>query len=300
MKLLLAPKDDRLWVLGVGHVTAIDCRGDSVVADTIARLGSIDDAVACPEDRRIFAGGGGRPLWIIDMDNPAHVETLPSIGNVGMRFCDIPSQHQVYWCANPEYGFYSMFRTIDSRSNVILDSFRVEQRISGMYLGSTGNHVYCAASVDSAVLVIDARTDSVVATVRIPTWPSAREPLNPNQRISRIYVSQHGSDYGNGIPVIRDSMPIGLAESKPAGPSCRVARTMISRGSPMYVTKSTGLYDASGTKVAAAPARHESPELLTTRRLFLPGGNWGPYNEGYCRQMNSTRGVRYTREARMG
>ena len=120
-----------------------------------------------------------------------------------------------------------------------------------MCLDHTGDYMYCACSIDSLVLVIDTRVDSVVATVRLPTWPSIREPLNANRQTNRIYVAQHGSQYGNGIPVIRDSMPIGVEETKAATPTPRIGPTTFGRGVPLPSKVTADLYDASGRRVVA-------------------------------------------------
>ena len=250
-KLALVPEDNRLWYVGAFGRLVIDCLRDSIVANVYDTLGSLDDVVCCPGDRKMFAGWFGSPLWIIDMDNPAHVDTLPKVGDVGMRFCDVPNAHKVYWWANDDNDLNATVRVIDSRTNVITATFRVEHHVSGMCLDHTGDYMYCACSVDSLVLVMDTRVDSLVATVRLPTWPSIREPLNANRQTNRIYVAQHGSAYGNGIPVIRDSMSIGFEEIKAATPIPRIGPTVFHQGVPLPSETTANLYDASGRRVAA-------------------------------------------------
>ena len=242
--LLLVPEDNRLWYLATLHVTAIDCLGDSIVADAPDTLGSIDDACACPEDRKIFAGWSGRPLWIIDMDNPAHVETLRTVlADRGMRFCYVPNAHKVYWCAN--YSGHppgnSFFRVIDTRTSIVSDSFWAGRQVSGMCLDHTGNYVYCAVSEDSLVLVIDARADSVVAAVQLP-W-SVGAPLL-NTRTNRMYMRSNG----DVIPVVRDSILIGLEELKSTVRPSGICPTLACRGVPLRSTIPAELYDASGRR----------------------------------------------------
>lgn len=244
--LLLVPEDNMLWYLGTNHVVAIDCLGDSIVADALDNLGSIDDACASPQDRKIFAGWGGRPLWIVDMNNPAHVETLQTIPNVGMRFCNVPNAHKVYWCANytTPYPGHSVFRAIDSRTNVITATFSIPYQVSGMRLDHTGNYVYCTGYEVNVLLVIDTRTDSVLTMFDLPS--STFGPPLLNRMTNRVYPSSSG----NPIPVVRDSMLIGLEELKSTERISGVGPTLVSRSVPFRSTTPAELYDASGRRVA--------------------------------------------------
>jgi hypothetical protein len=241
---LLVPEDNRLWYLGTSHVIAIDCLGDSIVADAIDNLGSIDDACACTEDRKIYAGWGGRPAWIVDMDNPAQVEILhPIIPDAGMRFLNIPGAHKAYWCANYSSGNGRIF-TIDTRTNTLTDSFWLGRQLSGLCLDHTGSFVYCAGSGVSLILVIDTRVDSVVATLQLPSGGFGRPLLN--RRTARVYPSASG----NPIQVVRDSMLIGVEELKSVVPPLCVQPTLVGRRVPLPASTPAGLWDASGRRVA--------------------------------------------------
>ncbi|MCX6841199.1 MAG: hypothetical protein NTX53_02795 [candidate division WOR-3 bacterium] len=248
-KSFMVPEDERLWYLGVTHVVAVDCRGDSIVADALDNLGSIDDACACPEDRKIFAGWSGRPLWIIDMDNPAHVETLPTVNaDYVMRFCYVPNAHKVYWASrytDPNPG-KTFFRVIDSRTNVVSDSFWASRQISGMCLDHTGNYLYCTGCEDSVVFIIDTRADSVVASVRLPSLPAGPPVLN--SRTDRIYAAQYR--ISDNIPVIRDSMLVGFEELKTTELTSSVGTTLVSRGMPLLASTPAELFSASGRRMA--------------------------------------------------
>ena len=249
MKFVLVPEDNRLWLLNVAHVVVIDCLTDSVVADAIDNLGSIDDACACPEDRKIFSGWGDGPSWIIDMDNPVHVETLQTVWDDGMRFCYVPNAHKVYWCANygDPYPGHSVFRVIDSRTNAITATFGAQRQVSGMCLDHTGGYVYCTGYEDSVLLVIDTRADSVAATVRLPSLPTGPPVLN--SQTNRIYAAQYR--VSNDIPVIRDSMLIGLEELRSGTRPLSICPTLASRSVPLRSTTPAQLFDATGRRVAA-------------------------------------------------
>jgi len=181
------------------------------------------------------------------MDNPALVETLCSVGDAGMRFFNIPGRHKVYWFSNEEH-VRATLRVIDTRTNAVATAFNAGYHVSGMCSDHTGDYVYCA-TVDSAVLVVDTRTDSLVATVLTHAWASTREPLAPNRSTNRIYVAQFSSLDGNGIPVIRDSIIMGLEEHAPTALAPHVDPTFVSRSMPLRVQITSTLYDAFGRRV---------------------------------------------------
>ncbi len=246
---LLVPEDNRLWYLSTLRVTAIDCLGDSIVAEALDSLGSIDDACCSPEDRKIFAGWGGRPLWIVDMDDPARVETLQTLYDAGMRLCNVPSVHKVLWCANygDPYPGHSVVRVIDSRTNAITATFRADCQVSGMRMDHTGAYVYCTGYQDSVLLVVDTRSDSLVASVELPSMGFG--PALLNSRTNRIYVTQY--DASDGIPVVHDSMSVGLEELKTVARPLYTQPTLVSRSVPLRATAFAELWDASGRRRAA-------------------------------------------------
>jgi YVTN family beta-propeller protein len=276
-ELLLVPEDNTLWLLSVWSVAVVDCLGDSIVYAAPDTLGSINDACACPEDRRIYTGGEGNTVRSVNMDKPEEVDTLheriPESGQ--MRFLDIPGAHKAYWSyAYPSHwpGSSHIF-AIDTRTNTLVDSFWVGQMISDMCLDHTGSFVYCAALTDSALLVIDARVDSVVATVRLPPSMAAKKnSLVLNRATNRIYVAQYDEyRYGDVIPVIRDSMLIGVTELKPSSPSRCVGPTVVNRGTPMRVCATSELWDATGRRAAILTSGPNDISRLAPGVYFVRG-----------------------------
>jgi DNA-binding beta-propeller fold protein YncE len=244
--LFLVPEDNRLWGLGTSHVTAIDCLGDSIIADVEETLRAAS-VCASPDDRRIFAACGESPFSIIDMDSPADIETLFTVrADHGQLVSLIPNLHKLYWAAvysgHPPGN--SFIRVIDTRTGVVDDSFWAGYQISGMCLDHTGDYVYCAGYEASVIVVIDARVDSVVAILQLPFGDFAPPLLN--RRTGRVYPSASG----NPIQVIRDSMLIGLEELQSARPTPRTGQTVLRRGVPLASEVSAELYDTSG-RVAA-------------------------------------------------
>jgi hypothetical protein len=124
--------------------------------------------------------------------------------------------------------------------------------IADMCLDHTGDFVYCAALVDSALLVIDTRVDSVVVTVRLPPSMAAKKnSLVLNRATGRLYEAQTDVyRYGDVIPVIHDSMLVGVEELASAEYMPCVGPTVVSRGTPMRVLATSELWDATGRRVA--------------------------------------------------
>lgn len=119
---------------------------------------------------------------------------------------------------------------------------------------ATGRYVYCAAVPDThpgpeSLLVIDTQCDSIVSTTPVPdmVWTFYGQWLVPNRRTGRVYVAP-GS---NGrLVVIRDSVVIGLEETKHTKTGLAVQQTVVSRSVPLRLNTQADLYDASGRKAA--------------------------------------------------
>jgi hypothetical protein len=114
-----------------------------------------------------------------------------------------------------------------------------------MCLDHTGNYIYCTGYEVNVLLIIDTRADSVLTMFDLPS--STFGPPLLNRTTNRVYPS--GS--GNPIPVVRDSMLIGLEELKSETRSTRICPTLVSRSVPLHSTRTAELYDASGRKAAA-------------------------------------------------
>jgi DNA-binding beta-propeller fold protein YncE len=252
-ELLLVPEDNTLWCLGVWLVVVIDCLGDSIAYAAPDTLGSINDAVACPEDRRIYTGGQGDITRVVNMDGPADVDTLHERipGSYLMRFLSIPGAHKAYWVANNSASSAHLF-VIDTRTSTLVDSLWLNRTIAGMYLDHTGNYVYCAAMYDTMMLVMDARVDSVVARIGLPPIEVAmKNPLVLNRATNRIYVAQTDVyTSGNDIPVIRDRVLDGLEELTHAESWSRGGPTVVRRGTPLRVLAESELWDVAGRRAA--------------------------------------------------
>ena len=245
-EVLLVPEDSTLWLLSIWSVVVVNCVGDSVTYAASDTLGTLDDAIACLEDRRVYTDGVTAKLWSIDMDDPADMDTLHEWipGSGQMRFVNIPGAHKAYWVVD------NHFFVIDTRTNALVDSFWESGSIAGMCVDGTGTFVYCAAMFSPVVGVIDTRVDSVVAHVDLPPIEVAmKNPLAPNRATNRIYVAQTDVyPSGNDIPVIRDSIVVGLEEVVASRHSRPVAQSVLKRGASMWALVGGALLDATGRK----------------------------------------------------
>jgi hypothetical protein len=268
------PEDNTLWYLAVHEVGVIDCVGDSLIADEPVALGSIDDACACPEDRRIYTGWSERIL-AVNMDKPAEVDTLHARmpGFSGMRFLNIPGAHKAYWAVSNS-GVSTHLFIIDTRTSTLVDSLWVQPYVSDMCLDHTGKFVYCVASnqFDTTAIVIDPRSDSVVARFMLPPMIAAeKDALVPNCATNRIYVAQSAVyTYGNEIPVIRDSMLVGLHELGAASTPVRLGEpTILRRGTPLRASRDAALWDATGRRASVLSVGLNSTERLAPGVYFM-------------------------------
>jgi DNA-binding beta-propeller fold protein YncE len=266
-RLLLVPEDDRLWLVDVVHVIAIDCLGDSIVADVEEILG-VADVWASPQQRKMFAACGEKPFSIIDMDDPAHVETLFTVrADGGQLVCYVPNAHKVYWFASysgSPPGGNSFCRVIDASTNAVRDSFWVGHAVNGLCLDHTGDYIYGSNFDDSLLFVVDTRVDRVSATVRLPSCPW---PPVLNSRTDRLYLSVSS----DGILVIRDSMLIALEELKSATRHSDAQPTFVSRSVPYRSVTRAGLWDASGRRVAVLRPGANDIRSLTPAVYFYRG-----------------------------
>jgi len=237
------PEDNRYWYLGPGGVIVVDCVGDTIVANVQDHIGSIDDACACREERKIYTGSG----QVINMDKPAEVDTIQYVAN---RFCYAPDAHKLYACRNDRY--HTTFVVLDTRGDTEVATFGSPCQVSGMCLDHTGKYIYCAGYEDSMMLVIDVSDDSIVTTFRVTTIAAARDPLTANRLTNRIYEAQY--DYfvyfGGGIPVVRDSVLVGLEELAQAEYGVDDSPTVVNQNVPLRASSPADLFDASGRRAA--------------------------------------------------
>jgi hypothetical protein len=146
---------------------------------------------------------------------------------------------------------HSTFIAWDARSDTAIATFTGPCMVSGMCLDHTGNYIYCAGYEDSMMFVIDVRGDSVVAEFSVPVTAAARSPLAVNRRTDRIYEAEYDYSPAGRIPVVHDSMLIGLEELVRTERKSGVSPTLVSRSAPLRAATMAELYDASGRRVAA-------------------------------------------------
>ena len=265
-------EDYTLWYLGTWCAVAVDCLGDSIIASAPDTFGtrSVNDACACPEDRRIYTGSGGWTAWSVNMDKPGEVRALHEqipVSNV-MHFINIPRAHKAYWTVDDPHEHLFV---IDTRTSTLVDSLWLSGWISGMCLDHTGNFVYCAVEFSPVVEVIDARVDSIVANVDLPPMEAAEtNPLVLNRATGRIYEAQTDVyTSGNEIPVIRDSIVSGVQELTRTSPSRFVGPTVVRRGSPIRVSTRAELWDVAGRRAAALKVGLNNIEWLAPGVYFV-------------------------------
>ena len=235
----LVPEDNTYWYLGPGYTMEVDCLGDTVIALVRNHLGSVDDGCACPDVRKIYTGRG----YVINMDKPAEVDTIPYVTS---RFCYVSDAHKLYTCGDKYHRF---FRVLDTSADTVVATFGSPCTVSGMILDHTGEYIYCAGYEDSLMVVVSAIDDSVTGRFRVTTTAAARSPLAANRLTNRIYEAGYAAQNGIGIPVVRDSMLVGVEEARPQCPLPAWLPTISSRSLSTCSSASAELFDASGRRV---------------------------------------------------
>jgi YVTN family beta-propeller protein len=258
----LVPEDNTYWYLGPAYTMEVDCLGDTVIALVVNHLTTVNEACACPNVRSIYTGSG----YVFNMDKPAEVDTIPYGAD---RFLYLPNAHKLYACSNDKY--HTTFRVLDTRADTAIATFGSPCQVSGMILDHTGQYIYCAGYEDSLVPVIDTRKDSVMARIRVSTYAAARDPMALNRSTNRIYEAQYSQYDGSSIPVLRDSILVGLEETSQSCPVSYVGSTVVRRGAPMRISAAGELWDASGRRAANLKPGPNNISHLAPGVYFLRG-----------------------------
>jgi hypothetical protein len=218
----------------------------------------------------------------MDAHDPSLVDTIRFYGN---RFCYVPGLHKLYGCCNrlgpPPWPGDCILRVLDTQSDSVTATFYGPRQVSGMCLDRTGNYIYCAVYGDTMMFVIDVRGDSVLTMFPVPTQAAPRDPLAADRNTNRIYEAQYFADFGIGIPVIRDSILVGLEELGPSEAPPKARQTILRRGVPLSTNQPACLYDATGRVVAtlcpglndisrAVPGIYFVRERSATTKVVIP------------------------------
>jgi hypothetical protein len=245
---------DKLYIGGWGAVSIIDCVEDTLIRTYPFNLSRL---VASPDGKRVYCW---QPYSLSTFDTAGDtlVAEAPWVAGSATDLLYVPGVNKVY-CADPGGGpdcGQGCILVADGTTDSVITEISLYMPRSLGYDGASGL-VYCGHALDdSAVTLVDSRTDSVVGSQH--TGLIARTfVMVPTH--NRAYVGGYGNSY---IPVIRTD-PSGVEEAalprakKSAGP------TIVSRNSPFVVHQPSDLLDAVGRKVLdARPGLHS----LTDRR----------------------------------
>jgi hypothetical protein len=247
----LVPETDRLWILHNYGFAVVDTKYDSVVVDTLTGgWHTLEDACVAPADRKIYISGQ-ECLYVIDMENTAHIESLPRPDEFYHYLYYAASARKLYWACRNDIGIPDSVYVVDTRTDSVVSKLLGASSTSGMCLDRSGDYVYASGSTDTLFYTIDTRTDSVVKRFRVPLNLQGFA-LNP--RTHRIYCEPYWDDcYQLGracISVIYDSAGVSLCDelAKPVDSAPYV--TFIRRGKPLCSAEAAVLYDATGRSAA--------------------------------------------------
>ena len=163
------PAMDRIyWAgnLGESTVVAVDCAGDSVVAEVL--VGQYPSALVCnPDSNRVyFASYRGDSLFISAIDCAADtiagtVFVLSGYGRSAHEMCYIPSQDVV--CC----GIGDSIVMVDGAARQVVGYVQSGGYPRRFYLDRLSNKLYCLLEGSDELAVIDCRDMSLEAKIRL-------------------------------------------------------------------------------------------------------------------------------------
>ena len=232
---------DKLYVGGYDAASIVDC-----VADTLIRSYSFGFSrfVRGREGKRVYCW---RPnaLCTFDPAGDTMVADVPWGAAGGRDLLYAPSVNKVY-CATPAGGEEYVL-VADGTTDSVIAIVPLHWPVALGYDSASGL-VYCGQDQDSAVTLIDSRTDSVVGTLNTGFY--ANEFLTVPAH-SRVYVGGSGNSF---MPVIRTDPP-GVEEAMSYERGVMNVLSTVVRGVLMMedrgpkTGKREGLMNVSGRKV---------------------------------------------------
>jgi YVTN family beta-propeller protein len=217
---------------GVGQdsLLVVDCRTDEVRARWY--VSPFYEWCYSPVTGRVYTGNSNC-LWVF---SPRGDSILATISGSTAYFCAVPFPNKVYVCGWPGMGWLAV---LDGATNVITDTLRLDYG-GAMVCDTVRGKVY---TVYGRVSVLDARADTVLATIPLPAFDP--EALCWNPLDGRVYVADKG---GDSVYVFRDTTS-GVAEAGRTGRR-QVAATVVRRSYSWPGPGVGQVLDVTGRKVA--------------------------------------------------
>jgi hypothetical protein len=251
-EMCLVPEFDRLFCFWEqGGFTVIDCRADTVLADTTTGWSFTWPPCYSPEDRKLFVPNGWM-LHIVDIEDWTQVESLPRPASAGwgtMHSLYASRPRKFYWsAADPLQMSPDSFYVVDTHGDTVVARFAAGHEVSGMSMGATGDYLYVTSMMDSHVVVVDTRADSAVR--HVPGWYGACFSPVLSRSTGDVYIGNLGV-----ILVFRDSASPGVAgqSSSSACSGRQRGPTLVNGRARLNCAEVTELCDASGRQVAVLP-----------------------------------------------
>jgi DNA-binding beta-propeller fold protein YncE len=158
--------DTKLYHVGSGtNVGIIDTRSDSV-RGYVTMPDDVYGLAYAPAVDRVYAGGGYYDGFIaaIDGKGDSLITSLPIPGGGGVYgICLDPTRSTVYGFGNQR----AVFTVVDCRADTIVGQFAGGDCCGGSLYNPISDKVYTVDYVDGVMLVIDAATHSILATLGI-------------------------------------------------------------------------------------------------------------------------------------
>jgi hypothetical protein len=249
---------DKLYVGGDGAVSIVDC-----VADTLIRSYSfvLSRLARGREGKRVHCW---RPsaLCTLDPAGDTMVVDVPSGKLGGQDLLYAPSVNKVY-CADPA-GLEECVFVADGETDSVIAVVPLHWPVALGYDSASGL-IYCGQTYDSAVTLIDSRTDSVVGTLNVDLYANEFVTVPTH---NRVYVGGFGNSF---IPVIRTDPP-GVGEAPQHSERQKlIPPTLVSGSTPLIMHAPSVLLDAAGRRVKVLTAGANDVRALAPGIYFVRG-----------------------------
>jgi DNA-binding beta-propeller fold protein YncE len=250
---LLAPEFDQLWVFSCSQWYAVfDCRGDSIVEDTIIQMANYSSASYSPTDHRVYAAHN-RGLSVMDTDNRLPVGSpFPGVWSPQVH-CATESRKAYWIMVQSAFPFVESVAVVDTRTDSITSTLAVPYLSEAACDDCTGDYVYIAGdnftSAGGFIFVVDTRTDSIVSSAGIPV---ATRFFVRNGRTNHLYAAGLADSV---IQVVYDSVIFAGLQTESVGQApVAQLQTVVRSGTALRSPTEAGIYDASGRRAAALKA----------------------------------------------
>ncbi|MBN2464957.1 hypothetical protein JXD38_04965 [candidate division WOR-3 bacterium] len=276
---LLSTESDQYWGIYDDGYAVVDCGRDSILIDTLMENWHYPIGVCCSEsERKVYVAHGSAELVVLSMETlrPMRRIHLTEPGFAVDAMIHVAAAGKIYVAVMNE-PYADTVHVVDTETDSVVSRFAAGHIILAMCDDATGRYVYGTAlriegpnppEFSDTLLVIDTERDSIVSGTSLLGLDWVPEWLLPNRRTGRTYAQQ---GLNGKLLIIRDSVVIGLEESRGANHVPVRSQTVVGRGVPYRAATRSGLFDATGRRAAVLRSGPNDISRLAPGVYFVRG-----------------------------